>query len=274
MKTILVATDYSKTATNAVEYATLMAKETGAELILFNVFKPSIHVQNSLASSESLENMRKDNEERLHQLATEIASKHQIKVGWSLGKNDPVESLSKYTSENFVDVVVMGIDSNLTEYKLFGNTTTDAIKLMQFALLVVPNDIQYKGIKHIMYACESSYLEDGCKLSVLKEVVNDFKADLELLHVLTNGDDSGKKEELEGVMNSILQDVPHTYHYEVNPRVGDGIEAGLEASPSDLLVMIPHKMGFFEAFFKGSHTSQMSVKTRVPLLVIPNERAC
>jgi len=274
MKTILVATDYSTTAANAVNYAALMAKETGAELVLFNVFKPSIHVQNSHASSDSLEHMKKDNEERLHQRAAEVSSQYGIKTGWSLGTDDPVESLAKYTSENYVDVVVMGIDSNLTEYKLFGNTTTDAIKLMQFALLVIPNDIQYKGIKHITYACESSYLEDGCKLNTLKSIVKDFNAELELLHILTNGDNQKKKEELEQVMNGILNEQKHTYRYEINPRVGDGIEAGLNASPADLLVMIPHKMGFFEAFFKGSHTSQMSVRTRVPLLVIPNERAC
>lgn len=276
MKTILVATDYSEPASNAMNYAALLAQKTGAELILLNVYKLSIHASNSLASNSSIEHLIKKSEGQLIELALETEDRYKIKVGYELGQDDTIDSLKAYIDTHSVDLVVMGIESNLIEYKWFGNTTTAAIGLMKFPLLVVPNDIPFNGIDRIMYACEPSYLKDNCELGTLKYFVKEFDAKLEVFHVLPNDADKANKEKLETekVMDRILLDVKHTYRYVSNSKVDDGIVEGLEEVPADLLVMIPHRPTFFESLFKGSQTNQMTVKTRIPLLVIPNEQAC
>lgn len=274
MKTILVATDYSAAANNAVDYAAQLASKTGAELVLFHVYKVSVHVSNSLGSFASIEKLVKKSEERLNEYAIEISKRYGIKVRYELMRDDTILGLKKYTREHLVDLVVMGIESNRIEYKWFGNTTTEAIKLMQFPLLVVPNDIQFSGIHKIMYACESSYLKDGCELNWLKDFVRGVEADLEVFHVQTKSTDTEVNAELERVMNKALHDIDHTFNYVSNPKVDAGIAEGFEKFPADLLVMIPHKIGFLESFYTEGHTIQVTVKTRVPLLVIPNEKAC
>lgn len=274
MKTILVATDYSSTANNALNYAAHLAKKTNAELVLLNVYKLSIHASNSMASTSDIEKLVKKSEDKLIELALKTEDQYNIRVGYELGKDDTVESLKKYVNSNTVDLVVMGIETGLVEYKWFGNTTTDVIQLMQFPLMVVPNDIEFKDIDRIMYACETSYLKSDCNLGVLKEFVKDFGAELEVFHVLTNNSDEQSDDELESMMDNILQDIDHSYRYISNPKVDEGIEIGLEQVPADLLVMVPHKPTFLESLLKGSHTSQMTVKTRIPLLVIPNEKVC
>ena len=213
MKTILVATDFSDPANNAVDYAAHLAKQTGAELILFNVFKLNIHASNSLASNSSIEKLIDKNEDQLTELAEELEEKYQIRARWELRKNDAIDSLKEYMDSHSVDLVVMGIESNLTEYKLFGNTTTAAIKLMQFPLLVVPNDIHFEGIKKIMYACEASYLKAESELPFLKQFVRSFNAQLDIFHVLTSDTESGRNEEMEQMIDKILHDVPHNFRY-------------------------------------------------------------
>lgn len=273
MKTILVATDYSPAADNAVDYAARVARAANATLILFNVFKLSVHASNSMASTGSINQLFGKSEERLADASIEVAARYGITAKWHLGKDNTIDSLKEYAHHNQVDLVVMGIESNLIEYRWFGNTTTEAIGLMQFPLLVVPNDIQFNGIKHITYACEASYLKDGCELGTLKQFLNVFNAKLDVFHVITEGRGGGN-EEMEQLMDRILHDVPHSYRYVHSPKVDEGIEIGLNQTPTDLLVMIPDKLGFFESLVKGSNTNQMTVKTRVPMLVIPNEVAC
>lgn len=270
MKRILVATDHSEPAKNAVRYAAHLSKEMGAELVLFNVYKLSIHAGNAMVSLESIDNLKKVNEERLIEVATELNYRYGIDVTWKLGMNDPIDSLSEIAKETPLDLVVMGIESNLTEYKMFGNTTTDAIKLRKFPILVVPHEYEFDGIGNIMYACESAYIKDGCTLNVLKEFTTRFDAQLEVFHVLSTTASEDKDRELEAIVDDILGDVPHEYRYVKNAKVGDGIAEGLKAFPADLLVMVPHKIGFFESLIKGSQTSHMTVRTKVPLLVIPN----
>lgn len=271
MKTILVATDYSTPAGNAVDFAAHIAQESNAELILFNVFKLSIHASNSLASSSSIEKLEKRNEEHLTDIAKEIEDKFKISVRCEIRKADTIESLSEFMENHPVDLVVMGIESNLTEYKIFGNTTTAAVKLMQFPLLVVPNDSHFTELKNIMFACDVSYLKDGSELDILKQLVNTFNAQLEVFHVHSTDADKKNEEAFEQKMDGILHDVNHVYRYLINPLVGEGIKEGLEKNPADMLVMLHHKLGFLESIIRGSHSNQMTVETRVPLLVIPNE---
>lgn len=276
MKTILVATDYSEPAENAVNFAANIARETDAELILFNVFKPSIHASNSMASSEDIQHLKNLNEVKLIEVAMEIKDQFDITVFWEVAEADTIESLKNYTANHPVDLVVMGIESNKTEYKIFGNTTTGAIKLMQFPLLVVPNDVNFEGIQRIIYACETTYLKPDCQLNLIKEFVQNFNSELEVLHILTQKSEANgaNNADLEHLMNSILGDLNHTFAFHHNENVDDGIIERLSEKPADLLIMIPHKLKFLESMFVGSRTGQMTVKTRVPLLVIPNSVAC
>lgn len=202
-----------------------------------------------------------------------LEDQYKIMVRWELGKDDTIESLRDYTLAHPVDLVVMGIESNLTDYKLFGNTTTSAIKLMQFSLLVVPNNVHYQRIEEIMFAGDSTYLNPLCGLDRSKAIVRLLKADLEVFHVLAN-DSSEEKNKFEREMESLLKDIAHTFRYTVHARVGDGIEKGLKESPVDLLIMIPHVLRFFESIFRESNTSYVAVRTKVPLFVIPNKTNC
>jgi nucleotide-binding universal stress UspA family protein len=271
MKTIVVATDYSATANNALQFGAGLARVFNAELVLLNVFHPSVHVSNSLVTPDAIDHIIKNNENRLRELALVTSYENQINVSSVSKAADTIEALEEYVATHAVDLVVMGMDSSLLEYKLFGNTTTAAIRSLKFPLLVVPNDIPFKGIQRIVYACEYSYLSEDNHLDLLKEVTRKFNARLQILHVQTKPEPA-----LASVGDQILaidtrmEDVEHTYSVIENPSVGNGIVQGLKAWNADLLVMVPHKAGFWESFLKGSATREMALRTRVPLLVLPN----
>lgn len=272
MKTILVATDHSDAANNALHYAANLAGIVGADLTLFHVYHPSIHASNSLVSSSTLEHLKQNSQQQLEDLAGEIAQIYHLNVNGISSQDDTVKALSEYTAIHGVDLVVMGIDSNLMDYKLFGNTTTAVIGLQQFPVLVVPNDVPFTGIGKILYPCEFRYLAQDNNLHLLKEIAHKFEAKLEVFHVeTTNGPAVLAKKELVSAMDGFLDEVEHTYHIMEYPRVSDGILREVESYQPDLLVMVPHKAGFFESLLKSSQTRGMTLKTRVPLLVLPNK---
>lgn len=274
MKTILVATDYSPAAENATAYAAHLSKVMQAKLVLLNVFKLSIHASNSLATIDQIDMKMEGSAKKLAILAIKLSREYDIEVEPVLKKDDTVESLKNFASDHRVDLVVMGMESNLIEYKVFGNTTTEAIKLRKFPVLVVPNESKFNGIEKIVYACESSYLKEGCKLDSLRSITKTLGSHLEIFYVLTSRFEREKVNKLEGLMNGVFEDVDHSFHYINNPSVGDGIKTRLQQNSAEMLVMIPHKMGFFESITTRIQTNQMSVQTKIPLLVIPNEIAC
>ena len=80
MKTILVATDYSKAANNALKYAANLAAVLDARLVLFNAFKVSEHALNGLASSTSIDHMMDQKRQQLKELAEHTSLNYHLEV--------------------------------------------------------------------------------------------------------------------------------------------------------------------------------------------------
>lgn len=271
MKTIIVSTDYSSTANNALKFGGNLAQAFNANLVLFNVYHPSAHTSNSLITPAEIDHIMKNNEERLEKLTYKTARRYQINVSYVVKTGDTVGQLVESAAAVEADLIVMGVDSNLMEYKLFGNTTTAAIRRLKTPIFVVPNDVQFKGIKKILYACEYTYLRHDNQLDLLKEITRKFNAALQVFHVKTKKQIPVAVDEEIGAVNVIMEDVDHTFSFVDNPSVHDGIIQGVEEWEPDLLVMVPHKTGFWESLLKGSNTREMAIRTRVPLLVLPSD---
>jgi len=270
MKTILVATDYSATADNAMQFAASLAKVFQAELILFNTFQPSYQVSNALVSPEGVDTLVRNNKDRIKTLAKETGKRYQIEVQGITRSMDTIENLEDYTTWHKADLVVMGMDSNLTEYKIFGNTTTAVIRRLKTPTLVVPNGIQFKGIRKILYACEPAFVGRNNHLDLLDEITRQFAAELQLLHVETKEVDTVTVENNIHAMHVVVKKTNHTHNVIRNASVGDGIMQGVKEWQADLLVMVPHRPGFWERLLNGSTTREVTLKTRVPLLILPN----
>jgi len=272
MRTIIVATDYSATANNALEFGANMARIFKAELILFNVYHLDVHVRNALVTPDAIDNMIENNEIHVKQLAAETAERYGLSVSTVIEMIDTVEALENYAATSRADLIVMGMDSNLTEYKLFGNTTTAAVRRLKCPLLVVPNNVAFKGIKKVLYACEHTFLTEDNHLDMLKEITRKFDADLQIFHVETKEKSltpSNVSDQIAAIDN-LMENVSHTYSFAENPSIIEGITKHVKDWQPDLLVMVPHRTSFWELLLKGSTTREMTLKTRVPLLVLPN----
>ena len=273
MKTIIVATDYSEAANNALQYAAKLASTFKADLILFNAFYLPVHASNSLLTPAGIDQMIDHSKDRLQQLAVETAQKYRLNVSWVSKISNTIGELEECVKECKADLVVMGMESDLIEYKLFGNTTTSAIRRLPCPVMVVPTGVSFKEIDKILFACEYRYLDKENKLELLKALAKRFKAELQIFHVETHQKDTvpmALDTQIINAVDDLLEEVNHTYSYIEDDDIGKGLNKGIQAFQPDLLVMVPHKAGFFESLFKGSTTRKMTLTTHVPLLVLPN----
>lgn len=72
-------------------------------------------------------------------------------------------------------------------------------------------------------------------------------------------------------MEKLLRNVQHSYRDLKETDVISGIEQGIQDFHADLLVIVPHKPGFWDMIFNKSNTRKMALKTHVPLLALPQE---
>lgn len=273
MKPIIVATDYSEGAENALKYAAYVARFTRANIILFNSFQISIHAANGLISPEAFNELIARNKERLNEYAEHSSEKLQVAMTVCSNGGVIENELNDLAETAGASMIVMGMRGNSTEYKLFGNTTTAVISEANVPVLVIPESVVFKLPQRILYACDYTVIPGEDELKMLNEIVNSFKAELCILHVGKEADltvASGYGDNLVAQqLETHLQEIPHSYRDVSSASVVEGIRQVIEEYNADILVMSPHKYGFWQSLFHKSKTREMVLTGNIPLLVLP-----
>lgn len=276
MKTVLVATDYSRAAGNAVEYAAAFAKALQARLVLFNAYTLATPTPSAPVTAPTIYELLKLNNQHLTSLGQKITERYGLEVEAITTTAPVLEGLSKQVRKQKADVVVMGMKGSSLASKIFGSTTTAVIKEAKFPILVVPDNAMYKGLRRMLFACDYQYLSKASKLDLIQDLASRLQARVQILHVEpmdehpAEGTHPLKKSRPN--MEVLLRGIRHDYKFLKEHSVARGIEKGIEEYEPDLVILIPHKRSFWESLFTPSTTQKMALHAHVPLLALPNLR--
>lgn len=274
MKTILIATDYSKGANNALDYAAALAKGMEARLVIFNAFNLSTPSSSVPFDVPNISDLISENKVRLSKIGEEIARMYNIVVECVTSNGLVLDSLNYQVKKQKADLVVMGMQGNSFITRFFGSTTTSVIKQAKYPVLVVPVDASFRGIRRILFACDYQYLSKNSWLDPIYELAAAYKAQVEILHVEKDADliPIERKSMLKNApnMEELLRGIKHTYRYLYEEEVMEGIKRGIDEFHADIVAMVPHKLSFWESIFNPSLTKKMALHSYVPLLALPN----
>ena len=272
MKTIIVATNYSNEANNAVNYGAELASHLNSKLILFNSFELSVHASNALLPGSSIRKLIAENNDRLKNIAHDLSVKYGITVDYISRTSDLMEELDFQVKRLNAGLVVMGMKDVHSGFVPF-SSTANAIHHAKFPILTVPEDVCFEGLSKILFAFNTDCIEEANKLPVLMDFAAHFKAEIQVCHVEKSMQPAINEVSENGFSfntEAILSKTEHSYKEVNDENVLRGIENLIKNWGSDLLVMVPHKYGFWESIWHKSKTIQMAKRTRIPLLTLPN----
>lgn len=272
MKTIIVATDYSHAADNALDYAAALARCIDARIVLFNAFMLPIPASTPPFPVPDIHEFIADNKACLEQIASGVTHSYGVEVICASITSSVREEFNELADRFQADLMVMGMKRPSTSRSIFGSTTTSFIRHGKHPLLIVPEGARFKGIAKIMLASDRKNFTAPTNLPILEELARLFKARVQVLYVENETEPlpAGHSEDLDRPrLEKILRGVKHTYRRLPQEDVIEGIKQGVEEFSADLIVMIPSKTDFWDALFHTSNTRQMAYKTHIPLLSIP-----
>lgn len=270
MKTILVATNYSKEANNAMNYAAEIARYTNSKMVLFNSFELSVHALNTLLSAASVQDLALANREQLKNIASSLSDKYDITVEYLTRASDLIEELEYQANHLKADLVVIGMKAH-PEHVL--NNTTSIIRHAKYPILTVPEEASFDGISKILFAFDPMCIYEANKLPVLMEFAVAFNAQIQVCHIESVKQPAINEAVTDNIsmnVETLLNELDHSYKEITGEDVLKGIEKAIKDWNPDLLVMVPHKYSLWESIWHKSKTIKMSRKTPVPLLTLPN----
>lgn len=269
MKTLIVATDYSKEAENATEYACAAAKHLNTNVVLFNSYTIPLQISNARLPATIFDELLDNNKLLLKKRASELSQKYSIQVDYESGfleLNDKLESLfSKYDA----GMVVIGTAAHSLGQDLFGNTGTSMILKSNFPVLAVPMNAVFRPVQKILFACD---VVRGINIKILEDVrafAHRMGAEVELFHVqnkLRKLNEAKKVHDRADQIEQGLEGIPHSYKPVESDAVIDAIKEEIVQINADLLIMVPQRYGFWKSLVHTSKTRVMASQSEIPIL--------
>jgi len=189
MNKILCPTDFSRAASNAADYAALIAEKTGVSLTILHVLHlPTLDTtETALAAGEVLGNLKREAADKLNAMVRHLSQKHQnrqVPIDYKVKEALLTDTIQEMTRHQGYDFVVMGTTGggNSLEEILMGSNTESVIQNVKCPVLAVPLKSKPVNFEHIVYA--SNYEpEDAAALKLLFPLAQQFGAQVEVVHV-------------------------------------------------------------------------------------------
>lgn len=278
MKTILVPTDFSKCANNALDYAIAFAKKEKAELMLLHAFRVSYPVSDIPVAMivEARSTTQRNAEKKLKELCRKIAQKQKVKCEYLCKEGfvvDVILELSKKIRPDFIMMGTKGV-TGLKEV-IFGSNTASVLEKARRPVIAVPEGSKFKGIKNITYATNYC-VSELYALKKLSEIARPFKADIHILHIAEGEFTPGTEDQ---ILKRFVSRVSKRFNYKAfsyqlifGKNVERELNNYLKKESTDLLAMSTQHRNLWEKWFGKSITKNMAYSVNVPLLAFHHKK--
>ncbi|HEX6848800.1 MAG TPA: universal stress protein [Chitinophagaceae bacterium] len=273
MKTIIVPTDFSPIATNAMNFAADMAVNINASIMLLHVYHVPVSMTDVPVVLVSADELRKSSESKLLEIKealTHITS-GKIRIYTEARLGDVTDELEEVCKSIRPFAVIMGTrGASGVERVLFGSNTLTAIRHLTWPVIVVPPGKEYgSGIQKIGFACDFEKVVETTPIQFIKNMVKEFGAELHVLNVDYESRHFKPETPEESLMlHTLLEGLNPNYHFINHRDIEDGINEFVEENNIDLLITIPKKHKLLDSLFKQSSTKQLITQSHVPVMCV------
>ncbi|WP_281541243.1 universal stress protein [Maribacter aestuarii] len=278
MKRILLPTDFSDNAYDAIVYALSTFKDEKCKFYLLNTYTPPIYHTEYLVGSPGQiglgdvmqENSISQLEELKDQLEKQYKNqKHSIIVHSAF--NTLLGEISDMVKAERIDLIVMGTKGATGAKEiLFGTNTVHVIKKAYSPVIAVPPKFSFEAPKEILFPTDYETAYEKSMLEPLLSISSLHKSRINVMHVRTGYDlntaQLSHKDQLEKFLGNYA-----LFHEVPNNGVIAAVNDFQVKSKINLLVMVQNKHTFMERLFIEPVIKKIGCHVTVPFLVLQPE---
>ncbi len=267
MKQIIVPTDFSKGAWNALLYAAALGEALGIrEITILNSYQAPHAGASTLVSIDRI--MQKDSDEGLKKWSEKI-KESGISVRFNFHMKSVHSGLAEAINAQIDDyndtLIVMGSlgETGMVE-RIFGSSASDIALKASCPVIIIPPEARYSNRMNVVLG--SDYNQVAARnLKILRTISSlDVNNNIQIVHVQEEGEGPSAK----ASMGLDQEDIPHTITEITGDDVSTALDEYVSISDTDLLVIIKKDTGFFDTFFHTSVTKKLTLLGHVPLLIL------
>lgn len=276
-KRILLPTDFSKNALNAIRYALDLYQDFNCEfyfLNTYNVVGYSIDSMTTPVPGEKLyevaKNTSNEGMERLMKILKLHPNNPKHTYHTVSSYNSLFLAVEDIIAKKDIDIIVMGTKGNTGASSVVFGTNTVLImeRIKNCPVIAVPDSYSYSPPKEIVFPTDYKTNFKRKELSYLLEIAKNHGANISVLHVAKEAHLSSEQESNKVLLEDILEGIDYSLHTLSNIKVSKAITVFVASRESDMIAFLNGKHFFFGSLLSNPLVKEIGYNTDVPVLVL------
>ncbi|WP_430425011.1 universal stress protein [Maribacter litoralis] len=277
MKNILIPTDFSDNAWNALVYGISFFKKTQCTFHIVHINSINTNASGEAAMYVSPDILEKtilaESKEKLKALSKKIEQlplnvKHEFHFKAIYGFF--TDQLKEFVKKKNIDLIIMGTKgaSSLKSVSI-GSNTGNVITKVPCTLLAVPEDATYEKVAEIGFPSDLNLFYDVRILDTIKDIILLKKSALRLLYVSSRGEELNINQiKIKNLLLNYYKENECTFHEVTGKNLDESVQCFTESRNLDMLIMVAKNINFLERILFRPTVEKISYHTKVPFLVI------
>ena len=278
MKKILVPTDFSAGAANALCYAYSLADAIQSSIILLHVIEIKMEFLDLPIPSGATYQAQKEAATLAMEAQIEFAHQHyseqkdtMVKIESVIKGGNPISVIKATAAEFKPHLIVMGARGKKKSEleKMLGTLSSAVAERAHEPVLIVPEGCTYSPVQELVYASDL-LLADSYQLWSALKIIEPFSPVVRWVHVSKESSEeeisqTNKMRQYQEEQNPALQLV---FYQLFGKDINKELAEFTKTFEPDLLVIFHQPKNIFVHFFTQSHTKELVSMVEVPLLIL------
>lgn len=279
MKTILLPTDFSKNAWNAIFTALKLFYDLQCRFLLVHTYEPELtnvlgdHGEKRLGAI--YQSMEEDSKKKMDEILAYLKEhhrnpRHEFKT--LLRPGDLIGEVRERIKKHPVDLIVMGTQGASGAERVFlGSNTVRMLKTVKNRpVLVVPKTFDFQKLNHVVFPTDYTHYYEPYELQTLMDLLKVWKSTLHVAYAarefkLKPAQESNKKlleTRLKG-FKVRFEEIP------LEDNLPEAISDFSETLRADMIALMRHKHSFLENLTREKVVKRIAFESKLPLLILP-----
>lgn len=281
-KRILIPTDFSANALNAIKYAMELFKREHCDFFILHSYYLSGYSKDNLLtpvpSDEARDSVKLKAEKNMEKL----------KIQMSLHEANPLHDfnyltefgtlydiMNKTVQSEDIELVVLGTrgQTDNTSVILGSNAVNIMEKIRQCPVMAIPSDQVFKEPNEIVFPTSFRTHYKQKELDTMVEVARLTNSPIRILHIRKDKPLTEAQLKNKTLLETILDPAPFTHHTLYNIAVNDGVRCFVQSRESEMIAFVNKKHNFFGSIFSNPMVKELGKHANVPLLAMHDLRS-
>ncbi|MBO0323693.1 universal stress protein [Muricauda sp. CAU 1633] len=277
MMRIILPTDFSENAFNAIEYAAILFKDITCIFYLLHAYTPPIYrVDYALGSPGQLglpDDHKYNAENTLEIIRKRIKAKYDNPIHEYVTHaafNTLEDEVKTMVNKENIDLVIMGTQGATGAREiLFGSNTVHVLNKAVVPILAIPSDYGFNPPKRILFPTDYEVNYSKTDLDFLLKLSKSWGSKLHVMHVSPPDGLTSLQKKNKTSLEKLVQENDHQIYDLPDQELIEAINLFQEELPVDMLVMVKNKHSFLERLFVEPVIRNIGLHSKIPFLVLP-----